>query len=134
MSNDPQTVQFGRTDACIGGDTRYTDVLTVAYRPHTRSVVIVVTESSPSGGRDSHDGGSTFGGRTVEVKDPTPANVLEATKRLLADERFSFKRYGKPTKRFEWETGEEGVNGRSHGLSLALCRKALDEAMKEEES
>lgn len=124
MDNETH-ITIGRISACIAYDHRYTDTLRVTYDATAKRVHVVVTESSATGGRDSGSSSSTelsmpsFDEWTTE--NPAPKDVLDLVKRAVNDDRFNFKRYGKPTKRFTWST----LDGDKKGLSLVLVREAL---------
>jgi len=119
----PLPTSIGRIDACIGGDERYTDTLRVTYDATPKRVRVVVTETGAVSGNDGPGGRyepkASFDEWTPES--PTPKQVLELVKKALDDGRFSFRRYGKPTKRFTWST----LDGDKHGLSATLAKEAL---------
>lgn len=54
-----------------------------------------------------------------------PRATLALVKGVLAQDRYNFKRYGKPTKNFSW-----AVIGK-RGLSLALAKEAIAAAKEE---
>lgn len=114
---------IGHISACIGGDERYTDALRVTYDATPKRVRVVVTESSAQGGMDGPGGRTepraSFDEWTPES--PTPKQVLDLVKKALDDGRFSFKRYGRPSKRFCWST----LSGDRYGVSAALAKEAL---------
>ena len=123
FETSPFPIVIGRISACIGGDARYTDTLRVSYDRTARRARVVVTETSAQGGMDG-PGGSTEPRASFDEwtpESPTPKQVLDLAKRALGDGRFSFQRYGRPTKRFEWFTLDEP----KRGLSAALVRDAL---------
>ena len=112
-------VRLGGLTASIPGDERYTDRLEVLYDPETDKVTVAVGESAAAGGMDTLGGGSMgFGGDRVTVP-ADPRSVMSAISGMLGQSKFLFKRYGKPTRNFRWETGETG-------LSAARVAAALD--------
>jgi hypothetical protein len=116
-------VTIGRISACIAGDHRYTDTLTLTYDPVSHVVTCEVRSTTASGGMDGP--GGTDPARLLlsrsTLADPTPRQVLLLAKDALARPDFSFARYGKPTKRFCWST----LDGDKQGLSQALAHQAL---------
>lgn len=119
----PYHTHVGSISACIGGDERYTDTLQVTYDAVPKRVRVVVTETGAVCGHDGPGGRyeprASFDEWTPEV--PTPKQVLELVKKALDDARFSFRRYGRPTRRFTWRT----LDGEKTGLSVAVVKEAL---------
>ena len=117
-------VRVGRLSACIAGDRRYTDTITV-WLNASGAVDIEVTETSAAGGMDGPGGATeptpTFKANVGAAEGKPfadPRLVMVALKRALGNDRFSFRKYGKPTQRFTWTTG-------ATGLSAAACKEAL---------
>jgi hypothetical protein len=114
----PRHRTVGYLIACIDGDRRYTDKLMVVYDSLEDLVTVTVTESSPSGGMDSYTSSSVSGGSEQTVPSD-PKSVMQAIKQCIANNNYSFKRYGKPTKEFRWN------DRKIKGLSTANLATAL---------
>jgi len=116
-------VIIGTLSACIGGDRRYTDTLTVTYNAASHVVLVTVRETTARGGMDG-DGGTTLLGVTwsrSSAPHPSASEVMRLVRAAIADEKFSFKRYGKPAQNFRW-------SGVGTGLNASLCQQALQRA------
>jgi hypothetical protein len=116
--------QIGYLSACIGGDTRYTSTLTVRVDRTTKRVSVQIRESGASGGMDgpggSYDAGVTF---SNDLIDPTPKKLLESVRRAIEYDGV-LKRYGRPTKQFEWGSSYP----KTRGLNQAHAKAALEAA------
>lgn len=114
-------VNLGYISANIAGDTRYTDTLYIDYMPSSDTVVVRVAEGTPSGGMDSF----TPSYSREQYRNESPASDLKgimlALKEALTDNRFNFKKYGKPTKNLKWRD-------RSIGPSMANLKANIDAA------
>ncbi len=114
-------VNLGYISANIAGDTRYTDTLYIDYMPSSDTVVVRVAEGTPSGGMDSF----TPSYSREQYRNELPASDLKgimlALKEALTDNRFNFKKYGKPTKNLKWRD-------RSIGPSMANLKANIDAA------
>jgi hypothetical protein len=112
------TTTLAALSARLPCDRRYVDTLTLRLTPAGR-VQIQVLSALPGLSNDP----------SVEVRDervavdldiaPDAASVLAALKPILADDRYNFKQYGRPSKALLWGGG--GV-----GVSLGAVRKALE--------
>jgi len=111
---------LGSLSANIAGDHRYTDTLKVMHSRSDESVLLVVQSSGASGGMDGNGGTTNMGIQmTVNLPNGVKAGeVLKAIKKILADTKWNFKAYGKPTKNFNW-------NG-TYGLNLSIVSDALE--------
>lgn len=114
-------VNLGYISANIAGDTRYTDTLYIDYMPSSDTVVVRVAEGTPSGGMDSF----TPSYSREQYRNELPASDLKGImlvlKEALTDNRFNFKKYGKPTKNLKWRD-------RSIGPSMANLKANIDAA------
>lgn len=112
-------VNLGYISANIAGDTRYTDTLYIDYVPSSDTVVVRVTEGQPTGGMDSF----TPSYSREQYRNELPASdlkgIMMALKEALTDNRFNFKKYGKPTKNLKWKD-------RSVGPSVANLKANID--------
>jgi hypothetical protein len=96
------------------------DYLAVFYNPSDDSASVVVSSSAPVSGMDGpggvHSPDESFRRKTKPgVKG---GDLMKIIKSVIVNDDYSFKRYGKPTKNFNWP-------GVGHGLSVALCSAAL---------
>jgi hypothetical protein len=115
-------IQLGYIYANIAGDSRYTDRMEVQLDADTRLVHVIVSSSSPVGGMDGSGDTTGFEERLhMKAKSSSPKDVLKLVKSIIADERWNFKRYGQPTKRFTWRT----FHGFKQGLNQTLVQEAL---------
>lgn len=127
----PFPTAIGHISATLGGDARYTDTLRVTYDQTAKRARVVVTDSSAVMGRDGPGGSYEPSVVLDEWSDPepTPKQLLALVKRGLGAPHTSFQRYGRPTKRFTWNT----LDGDKQGLSVALAENALAYARGEPE-
>lgn len=116
MAND--TILLGSLYACIAGDHRYGDTLRVEWIPASGSVKVSVRSSGAVGGMDGDGRSYDAGEQYTSTCQPDPHAVLALIKGVIDQDRFAFKKYGKPTKRFSWvEMGP--------GLSLRHVKEAI---------
>ncbi len=123
--NENTTMNLGRLTANIAGDHRYTDTLVVEMDSNTRIVTVYVTVTSAVGGMDG-PGGSYIPAKDVEYKtepNPNAKDVQTLVKRAINNERYNFKKYGKPTQRLWWAGGGKG-------FALAVIQNALETVPK----
>ncbi len=115
---------IGHISACIAGDHRYTDTLTLTYDHADHVVTCEVRSTTASGGMDGPGGADAARLQLSRstVPDPTPQQVLALAKEVMGHRYFNFQRYGTPTKRFVWRA----LDGERKGLSVALAREALE--------
>lgn len=114
--------QLGYLNAHITGDFRYTDRLSVELDENNGRVYISVFSTSPIGGMDGPGGAHGYELKERVHVDPVPAEIMKAVKQFIRKSQYCFLVWGKPTKRFVWNT----ESGEKQGLSLALVREALD--------
>jgi hypothetical protein len=116
-------IKIGDLDANIAGDYRYTDILEVFYVPETNDVHVKVKSSSPGGGRDTL-GSELLWTEVVNRKcEAHPKCIIKLIKNIIAGPNLNFKRYGKPSKNFEWITKCHRTN---YGLNSTYAGTALD--------
>lgn len=112
-------VNIGYISANIAGDTRYTDTLYIDYVSSSDTVVVRVTVGQPAGGMDSF----TPSYSNEQYRNELPASdlkgIMMALKETLTDNRFNFKKYGKPTKNLKWKD-------RAIGPSVANLKANID--------
>ena len=117
--------QIGWLKASVGGDLRYTDRLSVSYNQDNDTVTVSVSESSPAGGMDSF----TPSISRDSFSETYPANdlkrIMESIKHVVSSSNYAFKKYGKPTKNFEWN--DESL----FGLSMANLAASIAQARGE---
>ena len=116
-------IKLGHLKANIDGDARYTDTLSVFYNEQGDVVLLEVTETGAASGMDGD--GSSYAPR-VSLTDEVQANpkaVMAAIKLMIANPRFNFKRYGKPSKNWKWEHHMHSGN-----LNAKACAAALESA------
>ena len=119
-------IKIGSISASIGYDKKYTDYLTVVYNPNNDLVTIIVTSSSPVGGMDYDSGGLTF--KNEMFRDNTsssPKDIICLLKKVLSNDEFNFKKYGKPTKNFKWI-------GLGKGISIKLATEAINSVYRKD--
>ncbi len=116
--------QIGSLDASIGYDSRYTDYLRVEYDPEVDTAYVSVKESTAIGGNDG-PGGSFSNGYNLKstIVKPTAKTLLDAIKCVTGNNNYNFKKYGKPTKNFEWSIDNE----EKLGLNAKLAQAALNQ-------
>lgn len=117
----------GGMSASIAGDTDYTDRMDV-WLNDDGTVSIEVSESGPVGGMDMRAGVHSMQSPGITV--PGDArSVLAAIKRVIDNNKYSFKRHGVPTRNFKWAAVDAGgAPVARYGLSLAAASAALDAA------
>jgi len=118
--------EIGRLSANLAGDSRYTDVVTVALDDDL-SVTVALNGSGPAGGMDTLPGSPAskpLWNTDFERKTGPNAQAKEVVELVYAALRQSqvIKRYGKPTKDFEWTSGDRR---RMRGLSIKLVQQIL---------
>lgn len=122
---------IGGINSCIAGDYRYSDRLRVDLHDDGR-VSVTVRCTGAVGGMDgpggAYDAGTDFS--RITKPQPTAKDVMAIVREALGSDRFSFRRYGKPTQRFTWVCGDHRITGRRRGLSVAICAEALAFARK----
>jgi hypothetical protein len=112
-------MQIGRLYACIAGDHRYGETLTVSYDKETDTATVKVSAVAPISGMDGPGGTYPAESRFNEtLQKPTGASLVKLIKKVTGSRNFNFKEYGKPTKRFSWV-------GVGPGLSATICNEAL---------
>lgn len=117
-------VIIGSLSANIAGDHRYTDALRVEWN-EDKTVTVSVFSTGAIGGMDGPGGATEPTPQATATTKPLPSakDVMQLIKRYVNDTSYNFKRYGKPTKNFYWRGG-------ARGLSMALCKRALDEMIE----
>lgn len=116
-------IRIGSLSASIDGDSRYTDTITV-YVNADDSVSIEVTESTADGGMDGPGGFAP--GRLQSHHYPattTAKDILKGIKKITSSDVYNFKKYGKPSKRFNWIATTSNYG--AFGLNLQLLQDAL---------
>jgi uncharacterized protein YuzE len=116
-------IRMGSISACIAGDYRYTDSVSVTYDTRSEVVYIRMRHSGAVGGMDG-PGGSyesrVAAKRTIE--EPTPEKIVKHLREMIKCSDI-IVHYGKPTKRFHWFGG--GENAPTYGISVKACASAL---------
>jgi len=118
-------VEFGYITACIAGDSRYTTRIDVRLNTKDGTVEVRRLENGASGGMDGAGSSEPFAVRQqVTVTQPTGAKIVKAIKMVMD---ATVKRYGKPTKNFEWELGQgvtpvKGLNATNAQVALNVIR------------
>lgn len=103
--------QIGTLSAHIGMDHSYSDNLSVYYNPKDDTVTLVVSDTAPVGGMDYDSGGKVNSGETVrKTVKADPKLVMMALKDILMNDQHLFRRYGKPSKNFNWPGVGKGLN------------------------
>lgn len=109
--------------ANIAGDHRYSDRLVVEYITDADAVRVRVLVTSAVGGMDGP------GGAYPERQDfeaSVPASDVKAVVRLVrnvvANGRWCFRSYGKPSKRLAWRGGGRGISAAVASQALAGLR------------
>lgn len=125
-------IKIGELKANIAGDSRYIDVLEVFYVPEQvgSHVVVKVKTSTPAGGMDTL-GSQVLWSELQSLRcEAHPKCVIKVIKDVINDKNLNFKRYGKPSKNFEWYI-HCGLpqSERLFGLNASLCEKALNNAI-----
>jgi len=116
-------IKIGSLRATIAGDDRYTDTIKVLVMVDD-SVRIEVSSSCPSGGRDSFSDATFDSVKVWEFPKETLAkDILKQVKAICANDNYNFKRYGKPTKNFNWIDATS--NHGAYGLNLKNLQNAL---------
>lgn len=121
------TTILGAIDACIAGDWRYST--RIELRASDDSFDIVTRDTGAAGGMDSQSGAYALPER-VWISLPrsaTNVRIIRELRRCIASNGV-VRRYGKPSKRFEWRIGDE----RATGVSATLCQRALVALRKRE--
>jgi hypothetical protein len=125
---DHNAVEIGRISACIDGAARYTTVIDVRYNSKDGTVEVRRLENGACGGMDGDGRSDPFAERQrVTVTEPTGAKIVKAIKMVMD---VTTKRYGKPTKNFEWELGQgtqpiKGLNAKNAQIALNEARDLL---------
>jgi hypothetical protein len=120
---DHNAVEFGYITACIDGDARYTTMIDVRYNMKDGTVEVRRRENGACGGMDGDGCSDPFSERQrVTVTEPTGSKIVKAIK-LVMD--ATVKRYGKPTKNFEWLFGQGAPTVK--GLNATNAQTALNE-------
>lgn len=114
-------INLGYISTNIAGDTRYTDTLYIEYIPTSDLVVIRVTEGMPTGGMDSFTPSASNEQYRKELPSTDLKGIMMALKEALTDNRFNFKKYGKPMKNLKWKD-------RSVGPSIINLKANIDSA------
>lgn len=119
---------IGNLSACIGYDSRYTDVLNVSYDSETDTVEAIVKCYSPMGGMDGDETPYMSGGCTLTAPASDVKKVVEMVQSIVKNDRWNFKRYGKPSKNMEWYLpgGTRYEPNAVYGLSSAKVKQVLD--------
>lgn len=117
-------MKIGSIYACIAGDHRYGTRLEVVRDDATGEVRVEHVSTNPVGGMDGP--GGTFQDRKVLhrwAKDTVTAPALVTLLRtaFAKVDGGTVARYGKPSKRFAWQTED----GEQLGFSAALAKRAL---------
>lgn len=113
-------VTIGTISANIAGDYRYTDTLRVELDVESNTVTISVFTTGAVGGMDGPGGATEPRADFTSSCPADPKATLALVKGVLAQGRYNFKNYGKPTKNFRW------VGVEKRGLSLALVKQAIE--------
>jgi len=123
VSSYPKSV--GHLYANIAGDSRYSDTLNIEYNPTDDTVTVSINSGSPSGGMDSFapTASSKDFTRTVPA---TAKDVMPVIKRIISNDQWLFKQYGKPTKKFRWN------NNSLVGLNMSNLASAIANAKGQE--
>jgi hypothetical protein len=119
-------VLIGSLNAHITGDFRYNDSLKVHWDPETDTVRVRVFTTGAVGGMDSgrsdsYEPRADFDQSTGPK--PTVKVVMDLIKRAISNDRFLFKRYGKPTKNFRWVPNTPGFSAKLCAGALAWARE-----------
>jgi hypothetical protein len=113
------TQLIGRIYATIDGDYRYSSAL-VVKRLDDGTVSVTRDDGAPAGGMDSFTPSVSMNGfRRVLRADVKPADLVDAIKAGCDD---VIRRYGKPSKRFKWCTGEVGISAAKAKAALAATK------------
>ena len=121
--------KFGWLRASIAGDARYTDTLTLWYNPADDTVTVTVDEGSPAGGMDSFTPSVARHAFSTTVP-ARPREVMSVVKDVVGDDQYNFKKYGKPTKNFRWNSDE--LVGLNIGNLTQALSYAKDEGLEED--
>jgi hypothetical protein len=116
------SVQIGNIFSCIDGDSRYTSIIDVQFNTRDGSIDVMRLESAPSDGMDgSGRPESAVVKQRATLPNPTGSQLVKAIKMVMDD---TVKRYGKPTKSFEFMV--DGVH--VQGLNARNAQRAIDSA------
>lgn len=115
-------MEIGSLSANIAGDHRYTDRLSVIDEGD--KVRITVSSTGAVGGMDGPGGAYEPFVNFNETCERSPKAVLTLIKKVISNANWNFKRYGKPTRRFWWAHGDNGI-------SLATIKAALADPPQE---
>ena len=114
------TNRIGYLYSHIAGDYSYTDRLYVEYNGDD-TVTVRVVESSPYGGMDYKGHGSVERESFKETVPADPKKVMGVIKDAINSSHYTFKKYGKATKNFNWNS-----NDIPNGLSMKNLVDALE--------
>lgn len=117
-------IRIGSIYACIDGDRRYGTTLEVELT-ETGTAQVVLVSTSPVGGMDG-PGGTSHDRSVVGSCAATPRELLALLKRLFKTvDCGTIARYGKPFKRFAWNTDD----GYENGFNAVLAKAAIERAL-----
>jgi len=119
-------VVIGSLSAHITGDFRYNDSLKVEWDPNNDTVRVRVFTTGAVGGMDSgrsdsYEPRAEFDRSTGQQ--PTAKDVMALVKSAIANSKFLFQRYGKPTKNFRWYPNTTGLSNKLCAGALAWARE-----------
>lgn len=122
MVDSARPIKIGYLHANIAGDYRYTDSMEIRYNPEDDTVTVEVSETGSVGGMDSYAGTTSPAVDFTWTSKPSAraSEIARVCRDVLSDTKYNFKRYGKPTKNFNW------VNTREKGFSMANLVGELD--------
>lgn len=117
-------IRLGNISACIAGDHRYTDSVSVTYDWKSEGVYVRLYHSGAVGGMDGPGGSYTPHVSRERFLTLTcgPAEIVKAVREMIKCSDI-IVHYGKPTKRFCWFADVENTPVR--GLSMKACEAAL---------
>lgn len=125
---DEDNVLIGTLSACIAGDCRYKETLSVFYHPSTDGVTVEITSIGAAGGMDTPSSYGTTP-RTVDYswssKGPiSPKELVSSIKWAIRQAGDTIRSYGKPTINFRWIIDGQRVSG----INARKAAEALESA------